>query len=165
MAISCLLGYVFYRLKCNKIIVVTATLLGFVIVFFNTIMDGRLVTIKEAINLTMTYAWGSSWGVVGVISSPVNSSSNVWLNYARDYGRLILVLLFIFMCWTLLRFIKLLRTKDNKWFDYALIIAYVLFNGFFMISDIGYDYRVLQYSYLITCGMINAELLTRCNEG
>ena len=165
MAISCLLGYVFYRLKCNKIIVVTATLLGFVIVFFNTIMDGRLVTIKEAINLTMTYAWGSPWGIVGVISSPVNSSSNVWLNYARDYGRLILVLLFIFMCWTLLRFIKLLRTKDNKWFDYALIIAYVLFNGFFMISDIGYDYRVLQYSYLITCGMINAELLTRCNEG
>lgn len=159
MAISCLIGYVFYRLKCDKIIVAIATLLGFVIIFFKTIMDGRLVTIKEAINLTMTYECGSPWGAVGLTSSPINSSSNVWLNYSRDYGRLILILLFIFMCWTLIRFIELLRVKDNKWFDYAIIIAYVLFNGVFMISDTGYDFRILLYSYLIICGMINTELL------
>lgn len=158
LGIASIVATILYRIKCNKILVAIVTLFSFTILSFSTIIDGRLNTIKEAIYLTFKFEWGNPWEGVSMATLPINSSSTVWLNYARDYGRLILIIMFVFVLWTIIRTLQLIIKEEKLWLDYVLIISYILYSCLFMISDVGYEHKLLFYNFLIICGMVNVEI-------
>ena len=148
---SLIAGAIFKKLKIPKIAVVLISFALAGVYYRNRIMDGRLLNIKEALLLWKEMPWGS----FTVTSSIALSSHSMWLDYARDYGIMVAIPLLIFALICLVRFVKLIMSKDrNDWLSYALIVSFILFNVYFSLEAVPYNQKYIFYIALLSWGML-----------
>ncbi|MBQ6464057.1 MAG: hypothetical protein IJJ59_12105 [Pseudobutyrivibrio sp.] len=161
-----IIAFICKKISANKYVIVLITGCVFVALFISKINDGRLAIIKEAINLTFRYEFGSPWRVVVLDNNVFSTSSNFWLNYSRDYGVVVFSLMCLFSAWIMLQWCRLLRNNDDReLIDYALLISILLFFGYFFIYDTGYEKKILFYIYIVLSGLLvnrnNNSLVTK----
>ncbi|MCR4695293.1 MAG: hypothetical protein K5773_08250 [Pseudobutyrivibrio sp.] len=156
--LALVLGLIMSKFKLNKCWAVVIGTIASLYLFRSQMFDGRVVTIKEALKLAFTYNKGEAWGPIGLTTSDINTSYNSWLNYSRDYGLIMFILMMAFLCWTLWRFIQFIREAEPKGFDYMLILAYIFMMVGFSFTDFAYDYKYMLIAFLIICGGINNRL-------
>ena len=124
-------------------------LVGFVIKYVRT---ERFLAFKEGVYLIVTKHWGN----FGLDLTYNNSTSNMWLDYGRDYGILVFVTLFIFFILTLKDAIKLALNKHVNIFCKALLLAaYIGLNIYYFVEAFAYQFAYLWYLGLIVCGIIS----------
>lgn len=128
LPISLVIGLLLYYFKINKMFASAIVLVITGILSYPFITDGRMFFIKEAFRLQIRMRWWLQW-----ITSKENyygliTSHSMWLDFARDYGMVVLGLLLVFEVWSIYCFIRMLRNGRKSLVDYVLIVAFVLFN-------------------------------------
>lgn len=87
----------------------------------------------------------------------INTSFNMWMDYARDYGIYTFALLIIFKLMTIIYAIRLLFNKTiDSGIKYMLIPVFVAFNIFYSFESIAKTENYMWCWGLIVCGMISA---------
>lgn len=124
-------------------------LLGFVIKYVRT---ERFLAFKEGVHLIITKHWGN----FGLDLTYNNSTSNMWLDYGRDYGILVFVTLFIFFILTIKDVIKLVLNKKVDIFTKTLLVTiYTFVNIYYFVDSFAYQFAYLWYIGLVVCGVIS----------
>jgi hypothetical protein len=173
--IAVLLGFIAYKFKVNKIIVAVITTIISGIDLIPQIIDGRFTYMKEALYLlyTVTFKtttdaekalgmsldYGNSWmnskeNVLGM-----TTSHNMWLDFARNYGLIVLGILIAFEIWSIISFIKMIKNKDKTFVNYALIIAFILFNYHFMLEATAFSNKYIWILGMFVYGMITVSVV------
>ena len=96
------------------------------------------------------------WGNFGLDLSFNNSTSNMWLEYGRDYGVLVFGTLFIFLSLTVSDLIRLVLNKNISIFTKTLfVVVFCGINIYYFIDAFSYTNPQYWYIGLIICGIIN----------
>ncbi|MDC7278798.1 hypothetical protein NXH64_04690 [Butyrivibrio fibrisolvens] len=112
----------------------------------------RFLAFKEGVHLIITKHWGN----FGLDLTYNNSTSNMWLDYGRDYGILVFVTLFIFFILTIKDAIMLAANKHVGIFCKALLLsAFVGVNLYYFVEAFAYQFAYLWYIGLVVCGVIS----------
>lgn len=112
----------------------------------------RFLALKEGIGLITTKYWGN----FGLDLTYNNSTSNMWLDYGRDYGILVFVTLFIFFLLTIKDAVILAVNKNvNVFIKAALLALFILTNIYYFIDSSAYVFPSYWYVGLIICGAVN----------
>ena len=157
--IALVVALIFYFAKKNnkinilsKIVVFAAAvvvIIKFIVYYTKTT---RYLALLEGIHLITTKHWGN----FGLDLTYKNSTSNMWLDYGRDYGILVFGTLFIFFILTIKDLILLLFNKSVSVFMKTLLVcAFVLTNVYYFIDSRAYLYPCYWYVGLIICGIIS----------
>lgn len=119
-------------------------------IFRHDIRDGRLAAIKEAIKLI----WDNPWGGFTVTALGINTSHDMYLDYARDYGCVVFYTLVIFQLLQILDWIRLVfvyKLKSLESFFLGLSLAFL--TCFYLLESTAMQYRYMWYAGLILAGM------------
>lgn len=112
----------------------------------------NFLAFKQGVGLMITKHWGN----FGLDLTYNNSTSNMWLDYGRDYGILVFGTLFIFFILTIKDVIKLAVNKNVGIFTRTtLIIAFIGTNIYYFTDSFAYIYPQYWYIGLVVCGMIS----------
>ena len=157
--IALVVALIFYFAKKNSKINILAKIAVFaaaVVVIIKFIAyytkTTRYLALLEGIHLITTKHWGN----FGLDLTYKNSTSNMWLDYGRDYGILVFGTLFIFFIFTIKDLILLLFNKSVSVFMKTLLVcAFVLTNVYYFIDSRAYLYPCYWYVGLIICGIIS----------
>lgn len=168
---SVLIGFVFYKVKLNKIIAAIGTVFAATLLLRSQIIDGRLAIIKEAFRLLycvtckqttdiekeigFSLELGTPWVYSKENYLGLMSSHNMWLDFARDYGVIVFGLLLGVEAICIIAFVKMLLNDDRHLYNYILIVAFILFNYHFAIEATGFSDR-----YIFVFGMFIYGMLT-----
>lgn len=87
------------------------------------------------------------------------TSHSMWLDFARDYGMVVLGLLLVFEVWSIYCFIRMLRNGRKSLVDYVLIVAFVLFNFQFMFEASAINSKYIFAMGLFVYGMITSSVV------
>lgn len=159
MPLAMIIGTVFYRIRIDKVKSVVITILFTGIILYPVITDGRLGLIKEALKLQFGMKYGLQWIASKENYLGINTSHSMWLDYARDYGIVVLGLLGVFEIWSIYCFVKMIRKRNKDIVDYILIVAFVLFNYHFMFEASAITSKYIWALGLFIYGMIISSLV------
>ena len=112
----------------------------------------RFLAFKQGVGLMITQHWGN----FGLELTYNNSTSNMWLDYGRDYGILVFGTLLVFFILTIKDLIKLAINKNVGIFAKTVIIlAFTGTNIYYFIDSFAYIYPQYWYVGLIVCGVLS----------
>lgn len=107
---------------------------------------------KEGVHLIITKHWGN----FGLDLTHNSSTSNMWLDYGRDYGILVFATLFIFMILTVKDVVKLVLNRNVDIFLKSwLLVIFIGINVYYFIDATAYVYPCIWYLGLIVCGVLS----------
>ncbi len=130
---------------------ISAIIVG-VKIFVSYISSYHFNALKEGINLLITKHWGN----FGYFLTYNNSTSNMWLDYGRDYGIMVFATLFIFFILTIKDAIKLVLNKNVDIFIKSwIIVLFIAINVYYFVDATAYVYPCIWYVGLIVCGMLS----------
>ena len=152
-------GIILYLLKLSKPISAIATIAVTGIGAYPAITDGRMLFIKEALKLQLGMKSGLQWIASKENYLEIRTSHSMWLDYARDYGMVVFGLLIVFELWSIFCFVRMLRNGRKSFIDYVLIVAFVLFNFFFMFEASAITSKYLLAMGLLVYGMITSSVV------
>ncbi len=123
-----------------------------IVAIIKYIQTESFLALKEGIALITTKYWGN----FGLDLTYNNSTSNMWLDYGRDYGILVFVTLFIFFLLTIKDVIILAVNKNvNVFIKTVLLVMFALTNIYYFIDSAAYVFPCYWYVGLIICGAVN----------
>ncbi|SHJ48818.1 hypothetical protein SAMN02745725_02660 [Pseudobutyrivibrio xylanivorans DSM 14809] len=126
-----------------------AVAIGFAVKYIRT---ERFAALKEGIHLIITKHWGN----FGLDLTHNNSTSNMWLDYGRDYGILVFVTLFIFFILTIKDAVKLAANKKVDIFLKSLLLfMFIGTNVYYFVDSFAYQFPYYWYLGLVICGLIS----------
>ena len=160
LPLSVAVGIILYLLKLSKPISAIATIAVTGIGAYPAITDGRMLFIKEALKLQLGMKSGLQWIASKENYLGIRTSHSIWLDYARDYGMVVFGLLIVFELWSIFCFVRMLRNGRKSFVDYVLIVAFVLFNFFFMFEASAITSKYLLAMGLLVYGMITSSVAT-----
>lgn len=157
--VALIVACIFYFAKKNKNIAVAAKVcigVGAVAVIIRFVLwyvdTTRYLALQEGIHLITTKHWGN----FGLDLTYKNSTSNMWLDYGRDYGILVFGTLFIFFILSIKDAVLLFFNKNISAFTKTfLVCSFVLTNVYYFIDSRAYVYPCYWYVGLIICGIIS----------
>lgn len=153
--IAVILALIEDRSKLNQWLVAAVYVVA--AVGYLIVKDGLAIRIKaiiQAISLLKKNEFGGF--VMDVF--PGNTSSTMWLDYARDYGIFPFVCLAMFALISLILLIKLLLKKEKNFTTYALINLYVFLNMYYMLYSTARIHVYMWAVGLMVCGMIRGYI-------
>ncbi len=157
LPISIVVGYIMYRFKLNKtLFAVLITGISFIILL-PVIKDGRIGQMKEALRLQLNMVSGAQWIQSRENYTGLITSHSMWLDFARDYGVLILILLLVFEIWSFYCFVKIVTNNKKDIVEYILIVAFILFNFHFMLESTAITSKYIFAMGLFVYGMISVD--------
>lgn len=137
--------------KIKTIAILSIAAIVGLFLFRHQLMDGRLNAIIEAIGLTLAYKSGG----FTVTALGINTSHCMWLDYARDYGIIILSMLGLFELLTLIEAIRFAKnTSRNRFLTYTLVISYALLTIFYLLESSPISHKYIWYEGLVISGMM-----------
>jgi len=159
LIIALVMMCVFYFAKKNnrtRILAITCTIAIVIIIIIRFLMwyvgTTRFLALQEGIHLMTTKHWGN----FGLDLTYKNSTSNMWLDYGRDYGILVFGTLFIFFILSIKDAVLLVLNKNISVFTKSfLLCSFVLTNVYYFIDSRAYLYPCYWYVGLIICGMLS----------
>lgn len=146
LPISMIFGLLCYKLKLNKYLVALISIIISIVALKDIMWDGRIGAMREAIGLTFKTEFGQPWGIQylkGFVN--INNSYNVWLNYARDYGLFVFLLLAIFLIILFRKYLLILSGSSKCYIDYCILISFTMINIYFMFDETGYINKNVYY--------------------
>jgi hypothetical protein len=167
--ILALLAFGFYKLAAkneslNKIkhyvvlIVFTIMSLAGIWIYLH---DIRWQAFKEAVHLMVTEHWGNFNFTV----LELNTSSNMWLDYGRESGILVLVPILIFFGLAIKDAIQLALNKNVGIFTKTLVLsAFILFNVYYFIESDAFTFQFYWFIGLAVSGAISVLRLVGKEE-
>ena len=137
-----------YRVPLLALISVAVAAIGFV-KYHKT---ENYLAFKEGVHLIITKHWGN----FGLDLTHNSSTSNMWLDYGRDYGILVFATLFIFLILTVKDAVKLVLNRNVDIFLKSwLLILFTGINVYYFIDATAYVYPCIWYLGLIVCGVLS----------
>ena len=153
--VSLLLAVVENKIKINKIILS----IGYIIIALAYIgIRGSFSIRIAAIVQALTLLKSNQFGGITMDVFPGNTSSTMWLDYARDFGIFPLVFLSMFAVITLIVLIKLLLKKEKSFLQYILINLYIFLNMYYLLYSNARAHVYMWGLGLLVCGMIRGYL-------
>ncbi|SCZ81180.1 hypothetical protein SAMN02910350_02678 [Pseudobutyrivibrio xylanivorans] len=138
--------------KYRGLILLVICILGMFGFLIKYVRTERFLAFKEGVHLIITKHWGN----FGLDLTYNNSTSNMWLDYGRDYGILVFVTLFIFFILTIKDVIKLVLNKKVDIFTKTLLVSIFTFvNIYYFVDSFAYQFAYLWYIGLVVCGVIS----------
>ncbi len=139
------------KLKWIPFAIVGVIALGKVAIWYHG--DIRYIAFREALHLMITQHWGNFAFTV----FPENTSSNMWLDYGRESGAMVMIPLAIFLVLSVVDSVKMaLSRKIGLATKILLLVAFVLFNIYYFIDAVAFTYQYLWFFGLVINGMISA---------
>ena len=154
------LVWLFYKLTYNKekivkirpYILLFAALASILTILLKYVKTERYLALKQGVQLITTRHWGNFGGDL----TYNNSTSNMWLDYGRDYGILVFITLFIFLIITVKDTVKLACNKNVGIFCKTFLVSsFIAVNTYYFIDSFAYMYPYLWYIGLVINGMIS----------
>ena len=107
---------------------------------------------KEGVYFIITKHWGN----FGLDLTHNNSTSNMWLDYGRDYGILVFITLFIFLLLTVKDALKLAMNNEvNIFIKSWVLILFIIINVYYFVDATAYVYQGIWYLGLVVCGVLS----------
>ena len=151
-----LIGFVCWKFNFNKVILSIITIVANTVAVLLLFNDGRLAILKEAIRLQLGMGQGYGWILSGDNVAGITYSSSLWLDYARDYGIIVLGILLAFEIWMVVCLVKLVFNNSKELIHYILIEAFILLNFYYMFNSNAYNNKILFAIGLGIYGMITS---------
>lgn len=160
--------FAFYKLatsikglnKCKHLIILGLFVVISILAIWTYLHDPRWAALKEGARLMVTQHWGNFAFTV----FERNSSSNMWLDYGRESGIMVLVPLLIFWGLTIKDAILL---SFNKYVDIftktLLLVGFTLFNVYYFIEEEAFNNQYYWFFGLAISGAISIIRLTSQN--
>jgi len=139
-------------LKRKWIIYLAIYLVAFISFLVWYVRDIRFQALKEAINLMITEHWGNFHFTV----MPIDTSSNMWIDYYRESGILVGAFLIMFFVMIIKDAIQLVINANVTIQTKTLLISmFTLFNIFYFIQSTAFDHQFFWFFGLMVSGMIS----------
>ncbi len=147
--VAVLFGLLAYHFKIKKWLLAIISVVVTGVIWVPRIIDGRLALMIEATRLQINMPSGLQWIASKENYSGLVTSHCMWLDFARDYGLITLGLLMAFEVWSIVCIVKMILKRDRVMSDYILIVAYVLFNYYFL-----FEATAITSKYLFAAGLM-----------
>lgn len=139
------------KFKCIPFVVAGLVALGMFFKWYHG--DIRYPAFREALDLMITQHWGNFHFTL----LPIDTSCNMWLDYGRESGAMVMIPLAIYLVLSVLDAIKMLFNRRLSVATKVLLIwLFVVFNIYYWIESTAFVYQYLWYFGLMVSGMIGA---------
>ncbi len=150
-AVSLVFSLVESKIKIAKWLIAALDIVAILLILVvRKSLQIRIAAIMQAIILVKKNEFG---GVIFDVM-PGNTSSTMWLDYARDYGLFPLVMLGMFAIVTVIVLIKLIIRNDKSFTAYLLVNLYIFINAYYLLYSTARYHISLWAIGLMVCGMM-----------